>query len=98
MQPRVDIVALPESASATQILEAAVRTKYSRIPVYRGDIDHIVGVVFSKDLLDYIQVSEQDKVPNLAEDWFVVITFQILYFHIYYNYYIIKNLKERVDR
>ena len=69
MQPRVDIVALPESATATQILEAAVRTKYSRIPVYRGDIDNIVGVVFSKDLLDFIRVSEQDKVPHLADDW-----------------------------
>ena len=31
-----------------------VSNKYSRIPVYRGDIDNIVGVVFSKDLLDFM--------------------------------------------
>mmetsp|Transcript_12599 Transcript_12599/g.18925 ORF Transcript_12599/g.18925 Transcript_12599/m.18925 type:complete len:413 (-) Transcript_12599:225-1463(-) len=54
MQPRVDIVALPELASATEILQTAVLTKYSRIPVYRGDIDDIIGIIFSKDLLDYI--------------------------------------------
>lgn len=32
----------------------ASETKYSRIPIYRDDVDHIVGVVFSKDLLDLI--------------------------------------------
>lgn len=26
--------------------------RYSRVPVYRGDIDHIVGIVYSKDLLE----------------------------------------------
>lgn len=31
-----------------------MQTKYSRIPVYRGDIDHITGIIFSKDLLDFI--------------------------------------------
>lgn len=55
MQPRVDIVALPVEATAPDILRTAIETRYSRIPVYRGDIDHIVGIVFSKDLLLYIQ-------------------------------------------
>ena len=31
-------------------------TKYSRIPVYSGEIDRISGVVLSKDLLDFVQV------------------------------------------
>ena len=72
MQPRVDIIALPERASATQILETAVQTKYSRIPVYRGDIDHITGIIFSKDLLDYILVPPTDA-PERFVSWIVVI-------------------------
>ncbi|RYH05521.1 hypothetical protein EON65_44455, partial [archaeon] len=40
----------------SEILRLATLTKYSRLPVYRGDVDHIVGVVFSKDLLDFMTV------------------------------------------
>lgn len=54
MQPRVDIIALPEQASASKILDTALSTRYSRIPVYKDDIDNIIGVVFSKDLLSYM--------------------------------------------
>lgn len=54
MQPRVDVVAVPVDATAQQILEIAAVTKYSRIPIFREDIDHIVGVVFAKDLLDLV--------------------------------------------
>lgn len=36
--------------------EMSQETKYSRIPVYSGEIDRISGVVLSKDLLDFVQV------------------------------------------
>ncbi len=54
MTPRVEMVALSTEANALDILQTAATTKYSRIPIYRDDIDHIVGVVFSKDLLDLV--------------------------------------------
>jgi len=81
MQPRVAIVALPESASATEILKVAISTKYSRIPIFRGDVDNIVGVVFTKDLLDFMnplpsdQGSDDSKLelskfrPQMIESW-----------------------------
>jgi CBS domain containing-hemolysin-like protein len=76
MQPRVAIVALPEGASATEILKVAVSTKYSRIPIYRGDVDNIVGVVFTKDLLDFMNLPSDDTKsefskfrPQMKEDW-----------------------------
>jgi putative hemolysin len=59
MQPRVDMVAVPVDATAQQILEIAAVTKYSRIPIFREDIDHIVGVVFAKDLLDLVYYPQQ---------------------------------------
>ena len=76
MQPRVDMIALPESASATEILNLAISTKYSRIPIFRGDIDNIVGVVFTKDLLDFMNIPNdaftRDLIkfrPQMKEEW-----------------------------
>jgi CBS domain containing-hemolysin-like protein len=64
----VDVVALPEDASASQILETALATRYSRIPVYKGDIDNISGVVFSKDLLQYVNQDFADNGSTVKKD------------------------------
>ncbi len=61
---RVDMMAMSEASSARDILRVAVTSKYSRIPIYRGDIDNIVGLVFSKDLLDLIDLSSSDIDDN----------------------------------
>ena len=39
-------------------------TKYSRIPVYKKDIDDIVGVLFTKDLLDFMELPSSDIPEN----------------------------------
>jgi CBS domain containing-hemolysin-like protein len=49
--PRVDIVGLPDSAMASDLAAAVAEHGFSRFPVYDGDLDHIVGVVLTKDLL-----------------------------------------------
>jgi len=51
MVPRLKIIGVSEKASLSEILELSKRTKYSRFPVYREDIDDIVGIVYIKDLL-----------------------------------------------
>ncbi|MCX7919911.1 MAG: hemolysin family protein [bacterium] len=51
MVPRTNIVGLEINTSATQIIRAAVDTGYSRMPVYKSDLDHIVGIVYIKDVL-----------------------------------------------
>lgn len=56
MTPRVDIVSVNEDAPASEILQLAMTTKYSRIPVCRRGVDDIVGIVFSKDLLQSISL------------------------------------------
>jgi CBS domain containing-hemolysin-like protein len=56
MQPRIDIVAVSADASIAEILQTATVSRYSRIPVYRGDsVDNIVGVIICKDLLNYVK-------------------------------------------
>jgi len=51
MTPRVDLDALPETATLTEVLTLAAETGHTRIPVYRGDIDQVVGLVHVKDVL-----------------------------------------------
>ena len=53
MIPRTKIVAVSVDASWRNIIEKAERSRFSRFPVYRKDIDDIIGVVYIKDLLAY---------------------------------------------
>jgi putative hemolysin len=54
MVPRIDIVALPVHAPLSDIIDVIVREGHSRIPVYDGTIDNIVGILYAKDLLPYL--------------------------------------------
>lgn len=66
-----------KDASGNDILQAAVSTKYSRIPVYKKDIDNIIGVLFTKDLLNYMDIAELVKtgaasteaLPRIKDSW-----------------------------
>src|SRR5207249_3660889 len=51
MVPRTEIVAVPEDLDLSGLIAMARQTRFSRFPVYREDLDHIVGVVHVKDLL-----------------------------------------------
>jgi len=53
MRPRVDIVAVPKDMSVASVLGVVRESGYSRIPVYDGEIDNIVGVVIAKSVLDF---------------------------------------------
>ena len=50
MVPRPDIEALPNDAPLEVMVEKAAFGRYTRYPVYEGDLDHILGVVHVKDL------------------------------------------------
>ncbi|HKQ50517.1 MAG TPA: hemolysin family protein [Phycisphaerae bacterium] len=52
MTPRTDIVALEHSAGHAEVLELVRNTGHSRIPVYEETIDHVIGVLYTKDLLN----------------------------------------------
>jgi len=51
MVPRPDMVVLASDATLEQALETITQAGYSRIPIYEGDTDNIVGVLYAKDLL-----------------------------------------------
>lgn len=50
LTPRVDIVAVKDTATMDEIAKAFAESGYSRLPVYHEDIDDIVGVIHEKDL------------------------------------------------
>jgi CBS domain containing-hemolysin-like protein len=53
MRPRVEMVAVPREMSVVSVLGVVRESGYSRIPVYDGEIDNIVGIVLAKDVLDF---------------------------------------------
>jgi CBS domain containing-hemolysin-like protein len=67
MVPRPDMVTLKVSASRDEALEQIVEAGYSRIPLYDGDTDNIVGVLYAKDLLKKMHESEAPvKLASIA--------------------------------
>lgn len=70
--PRVDMVTLDVEDSWEEILELAKTSKVSRIPVYEGSIDNIIGLVHVRDILeDEISSSEHDIRSLLSQCLFV---------------------------
>ncbi len=51
MTPRIFLSACPISADTSRLIRLINESGHSRIPVYEGDLDHIVGIVHAKDLL-----------------------------------------------
>jgi putative hemolysin len=53
MTPRTNIVALPLSSTVREARDVMVESKYSRLPVYREQIEDVVGIIYVRDLLTY---------------------------------------------
>jgi putative hemolysin len=58
MIPRVEVTAVEIGDEISKILEVINKTNYSRIPVYRQNFDNPIGILYVKDLLQYIQKAE----------------------------------------
>lgn len=65
MTPRVDLKTLPDTATVDDVRSCIVETGHSRIPVYHESIDHIVGVLYSKDLINEARVQAAKGLDEL---------------------------------
>jgi putative hemolysin len=54
MRSRIEMSAVEVDLNFTELLEAVNKSGFSRIPVYKGTIDHIQGILYTKDLLPYL--------------------------------------------
>jgi putative hemolysin len=59
MVPRTKVVALPETASFADVRVTLREQKLSRLPIYRGSIDNVVGILHAKDLFDLSDADER---------------------------------------
>lgn len=58
---RKDIVALPIESTTKEIVEVITKEKFSRLPVYEEDIDHIVGILHVKDFMHTVITGNVDN-------------------------------------
>ena len=68
MTPRTDIVWIDVASSLTLLFDLFVESKYSRIPVVRGSIDTVVGVVLVKDALQAIRSGASRSIAELMRE------------------------------
>ena len=71
MKPRIDVFALSEDETYEEVLNKILINGYSRNPVYRENIDNIVGVLYAKDLLAHLNKKSFKWQTLLRETFFV---------------------------
>lgn len=71
MCPRIDIFTLDSGMKFQEILEEIKKNGYSRIPVYTDHIDNVIGVLYVKDLLPYIDRKIFNWTSLIREPYFV---------------------------
>jgi magnesium and cobalt exporter, CNNM family len=66
MVPRTDLVAIEVHEPVEKAVDLVTKHGHTRIPVYEGDLDHIVGVLYAKDLLRAVVRGEQKSLREIA--------------------------------
>jgi CBS domain containing-hemolysin-like protein len=61
MTPRPDIVAVPDTVPAREARDIMIESKYSRLPVYRDEIDNVEGLIYVRDLLQCWSEEKDDE-------------------------------------
>jgi putative hemolysin len=73
MTPRPDIVAVPDDATVKEARDIMTESKYSRLPVYREQIDNVEGIIYVRDLLmRWAEGKENDLIESLVRPVYFV--------------------------
>jgi CBS domain containing-hemolysin-like protein len=73
MIPRTQIVAVSTEATIEEIIQEVIESRHTRIPVYRGTIDNIIGILNVKDLLKFWsqQITKEDILSSLIKPYYI---------------------------
>jgi Hemolysins and related proteins containing CBS domains len=73
MIPRTEIVAVSTEATIEEIIKEVIESRHTRIPVYRGTIDNIIGVLNVKDMLKFWskQITKEDLLACLSTPYYI---------------------------
>lgn len=72
MIPRADIAAIEENASAEDLKKLFGQHQFSRIPVYKGGLDHVIGIIHIKDILIRMLDNQPFTLPELVREVMIV--------------------------
>ena len=73
MTPRPDIVAVPENATIREARNIMIESKYSRLPVYRDQIDNVEGLIYVRDLMQsWAEDKEHEPIGPLVRPVYFV--------------------------
>ncbi|MBW1972937.1 MAG: HlyC/CorC family transporter [Deltaproteobacteria bacterium] len=71
MTPRIDINALPDTASLKDTINLIIQKGHSRIPIYNKRLDNIIGIVYAKDLLKFWGKESLEFSEVMREPFFI---------------------------
>ncbi len=71
MKPRIDITAIDKRTPFDQVINLILKSGYSRIPVFDGKLDQVVGLLYIKDLLPYLNNPISDWTKLIRPSFFV---------------------------
>ncbi|MEG0179613.1 MAG: hemolysin family protein [Oscillospiraceae bacterium] len=66
--PRVDMCAVEAHADLAEVINACVDNGFSRVPVYEGSVDNIIGVMYAKDVLACLAKGEKREPKELMRE------------------------------
>ena len=72
MVPRTEVVGISVDAAFQDVVKLTAQARHSRFPVYDGNLDNVVGVIHSKDVLSYLDKPDQFSLRELARPPFFV--------------------------
>ncbi len=72
MCSRVDMFAINKAISFKELVEKVTAQGYSRVPIFEEDIDNIVGILYVKDLLEYLDAPDNFDWSDLVKDAYFI--------------------------
>lgn len=73
MTPRVDMLSLPSNSSIDDAMDLISNKQFSKIPLYKDNIDEVNGVIYAKDLVPYLIGSRPNvKLKSISRDVYFV--------------------------
>ena len=66
MVPRIDMVCIPTDSKLNNLLNLINKYLHSRIPLYKDKVDNIIGIIYAKDLLPFVNRKSSED-PNLEK-------------------------------
>jgi CBS domain containing-hemolysin-like protein len=64
MTPRIKVIGIDQNATIDEVIEVVREEGYSRLPIFQGDLDHIVGFLMAKDLLKFWGTNGSATLPT----------------------------------